>query len=232
VPIGAAIAGGVGAIGSIGGALIGANASDKASKEQAQASQNALNTQQQQFGVAETSLSPFINSGANALPTLSALLTPGSSASALAQMPGFQFQSQYGGLSATNALAAQGLGGSSGPLAKAISDYNQGLAGTYYQNTTNALQQLVNSGMGAASSLAGNAVNAGNAEAQTQQAQGNALAAGTLGSANALSGGLTGATGSISNALLLSKLLGGGGSGGIYSSPSAVQGSYGANAAA
>jgi hypothetical protein len=47
-------------------------------------------------------------------------------------LPGLAWQTQYGDLTTQNALAAQGLGGSAGPLAKALSDYNQGLAGTYY----------------------------------------------------------------------------------------------------
>lgn len=215
MPIGAAV-GVAGAAASIGGSLIQSSAADKASQQQAASAQAAINEQQQMFGAAQNALNPYVNAGTAALPTLSGLLTPGSSASALETMPGFQFQSQWGGLAATNQLAAEGLGGSAGPVGKALSDYNQGLAGTYYQNSTNALQQLVNSGLGGGSALAGNAISAGQAIGQTQQAQGNALASGTLGSANALAAGLTGAGGSLSNTLLLSKLLGGS-SPGIFS---------------
>lgn len=225
MPIGAAV-GIAGAAASLGGSLIQSNAASDASKQQAASAQSAINEQQQMFGVAQSALNPYVNAGTAALPALSSLVTPGSSAAALKTMPGFQFQSQWGDLAATNQLAAQGLGGSGGPLGKALSDYNQGLAGTYYQNSTNALQQLVNSGLGAGSALAGTATNAGQAIGQTQQAQGNALASGTLGSANALAGGLTGAAGSATNTLLLSKLLGGS-SPGIFSGTSSALGGGG-----
>jgi len=78
----------------------------------------------------------------------------------------------------------------------------------------NALQNFVNTGAGAASSLAGNAINSGNGMATTSGNIGNAQASGTLGSANALSGGL----GSVANTAALSSLLSGqgGASGGLY----------------
>ena len=160
---------------------------------------------------------------------LQSLITPGpNQTKTLEQLPGFQFQSQWGNLAATNQLAAEGLGGSAGPVGTALSNYNQGLASTYWMNDVNALQQYANMGMGAGSALAGNATNAGNAMAQTQMAQGSAEAAGTLGSANALA---TAGAGSAGNALLLSSILGGAGGGaGLYAGlgggASAIQNSY------
>jgi hypothetical protein len=184
--------------------------------------------QQQRFNTAQGALSPYYTAGQSALPTLQALLTPGQSANQLSQMPGFQFQSQYGTMAAKNALSAQGLGGSAGPLATAVSNYNQGLAGTYYQNTTNALQNLINTGAGAASSLAGNAINSGNAMAGQLGNVGSSQAAGTLGSANALSSGL----GGIGNAAALSSLLSGqnGNQGGIYGTTPQALTNYGGQA--
>ena len=208
----------IGGAASLGGALLTSSASSKAASEQANSANSALAQQKDLFGQAKDALSPYYTAPQANEATLQSLLTPGSnSAQALSQMPGFQFQSEWGTKTAQNALAAQGLGGSTGPLAKAISDYNNGLAGTYYQNTTNALQNNINSGVMAAGALAGNAVNAGTSMANTTQNAGNAQAAGTLGSANAISGGLTGAAGSASNALLLNSILGSqGGGGGIY----------------
>jgi hypothetical protein len=219
----ALIAGGLGAAGSIGGALIGANASKNASQQQMQAQMMALQQQQalyqQGLGVAQGALNPFIQAGQGAAGTLSNLLQPGQSAAALAQMPGFQFASQYGTKAAQNALSAKGQGASAGPLATAISQYNQGLAGNQYFNTVGALQNFAGLGANAASSLGGAALGAGvasgNAQANTIGNIGNAQAAGTLGAANAYSGGLTGAAGAGSNALLLSALAGG--NNGIYS---------------
>lgn len=211
-------AGVVGAGASIASGVMSSNASQKAANTQLQGTQAALSTQQNMFDQAQNALSPYIQAGQNVLPTLQNLLTPGpSQTSTLSQLPGFQFQSQWGTRAAQNALAAQGLGGSTGPVAKAISDYNNGLAGTYYGSYVNQLQQFANSGMGAASSLAGNAINAGNAQAQTQQAGANASAAGTLGSANALSGAVNGIGNSASNALLFSTLMNPANSNNFYS---------------
>lgn len=225
--------------------MIGSNAASSASQAQAQAQQNALNSQNANFNsaldfqkgafnTAQGALNPFINSGSSVLPTLQTLLTPGpSQTAALSQLPGFQFQSQYGTMATTNALAARGLGGSTGPLAKGISDYNQGLAGTSFGSLVNSLQSYANMGTGAAGSLASAAGQAGsnvgsltantnNTIGTTETNLGNAQANGILGSANALSSGLTGAANSTTNALMLSKLLGSGSGatagsgGGIY----------------
>ena len=93
-----------------------ANASLQAAQLQAQYGNNALALQKDMFGTAQNALTPFMNAGSSVLPTLAALETPGSNQTAvLSQMPGFQFQSQYGTLAAQNALSAQGLGGSRGP---------------------------------------------------------------------------------------------------------------------
>lgn len=240
MPVGAAI----GAVGALGAAGIGAYSASKASDAQVAQQQNALAAQKQMFGTAQTALNPFITSGTNVLPsltneatgsagtfgdTLQKLLTPGTSASALSTMPGFQFQQQYGEMAATNALAARGLGGSAGPVARGIADYTTGLAGTQYFNTVNALQNaytgrvgalqnVANTGSGAAGALAGDAISSGNAMAGTLGNIGNATAAGTLGVGNAVSGGLTGASNALALPMLLNQLKNGsnGSSGGIY----------------
>jgi hypothetical protein len=229
MPTTALIAAGVGAAGSIGGALIGSNASKNASDQQAAAQRQALAQQQalynQGLSTASGALQPFISAGQSVLPTLQGLLTPGpSQTNTLSQTPGFQFQSQYGTLAATNALAARGQGASAGPLATAISQFNNGLAGTTWQNTVNALQSYGNMGASAAGTFGtaalGGAINAGNAQAGTIGNIGNAQAAGTLGSANALSTGINGVTSSASNALLFNRMFGNQGNSGIYSSNS------------
>lgn len=235
MPLSAAIigAGALGAVGSTASGLIGASASEKAASQQAAEQQLGLEQQQRMFHTAKNALNPFIQAGTAALPgfsqqlgslgssTLAQLLNPGSSASTLSSLPGFKFQSQWGNIATQNALAAQGLGGSAGPLGTALSNYNQGLAGTYWQNDVTGLQNFmntslqaqqnfINTGSNAASALAGNAISSGNSQAQTLGNIGNAQASGTLGSANAISGGIQGVTnaaGSATNALLLSKLL-------------------------
>ena len=215
----------------VGAGALSAGAGIFGSLTAANTQKNALNAaltqQQQQFGIAQQALNPYIQAGQGALPTLTSLLTPGPSQTAtLSQLPGFQFQSQWGNLAATNALAARGLGGSAGPIGTALSQYNQGLAGTYWQNEVNPLLQYAQLGSNAASSLAGNAVTAGGQFGQTSAAIGNAGASGILGATNAVG---TGAN-SIASAALLSQFLGNqnqNANAGIYGGQSFAPNSYG-----
>jgi hypothetical protein len=229
--------------GSLASGILNSNAANSASQAQVAEQQLALAQQKSLYnqglgiqsgyvGQAQGALNPFIAAGQSNIPTLNALLSPGSSASTLSQMPGFQFQSQYGTMAATNALAARS-GPSAGPLATAISQYNNGLAGTQYFNTVNALQNSVNTGAGAASTLggvlgnAGNTalgagVNEGNSQASTLGSIGNAQASGILGSASAIGTGISGSTNAVNNATLFSALTGNGNSG-LYT-PSQIAG--------
>src|SRR6185437_10036293 len=118
MPLTAAIGAGIGAVGSIGSAVIGSNASKNAANAQLQAQQQALSQQQNLYNTglstAHTALDPFVSAGQGAAGQLTNLLTPGNSAAALAQMPGFQFAQQYGTMAAQNALAGK-TGASAGP---------------------------------------------------------------------------------------------------------------------
>lgn len=203
---------------------------------------NYLNSAQTAFGAAQSALNPYAQAGQSVLPTLQSLLTPGQSAATLAQMPGFQFASQYGTKAATNALAARGQGASAGPLATAISQYNNGLASQQYQSIVGNLQGFAGLGANAAGGIAssannlasiygsagnadlGSSIQAGNAQAGTIGNIGNAQASGTLGSANALAGGLTGTGNALSNAAIFNALGGGGSNGGLYSANALANG--------
>lgn len=225
-----ALAAGIGAGGSLLSSLIGSSASSSAAKEQEQGQMNALTFETQLLKNSEGALSPYVGSGGQALNTLNSLLSPGSQESTLESLPGFQFQSKWGTKAAENALSAQGLGGSTGPLAQGISNYNNGLASTYYGNYVSQLQAQANMGLGATESATGAATTVGGQGANALASSGNAAASGTLGSANALSGGLTSAAGSTSNALLLSQLLGNSsnsasGLGGLFSGTSGISSS-------
>lgn len=230
MPIGATIAG----VASVGSALIGSSAAKSAADAQATAQGNALTAQnanfksaldfqKSAFDTAKGAINPYVDAGKSVLPTLQQLLTPGASQTdVLSQLPGFKFQSEYGTMATTNALAARGLGGSGGALTRGISDYNQGLAGTSFQSLVDAMQRYGNMGASAAGTLASAAGQAGanvggltantnNTIGTTYGNIGNANAAGILGSSNALQGGLNGVGNSTTNALMLSKLLPGGG---------------------
>lgn len=244
MPTTALISAGVSAAGAVTGSLINANAAGTASAQQVAMQQQALaqqkalyeqglSTQAGYFSTAQGALNPFINAGASVLPTLQGLITPGSNQNALlAQTPGFQFASQYGTKAATNALTASGRA-SGGPLATAVSQYNNGLAQNVWGNTVNALQGYASMGTNAAGALssaagsAGNAalnagVTAGNSQASTLTGIGQAQAAGTLGQANALSSGVTGITSGANNALLYSQLFGNGNNNNGLYSPSSL----------
>jgi hypothetical protein len=213
------VAAGISAAGSLGGSLMSYLGSQGAAGKISGMGGQAISALESMFNTAQGALNPFISAGQGVLPALSKLLTPGpSQTSTLQNLPGFQFQSQYGTMAATNALAARGLGGSSGPLGTAISNYNQGLAGTSFGNLTGMLQNYANMGSGAAGSLAQAAGQAGGNLASTFTSLGNSLAQTTMGGFNAIGSGISGGANSIANYLalgpLIQKLMGGGGGGG------------------
>jgi hypothetical protein len=221
MPVGAAIGGGLGAIGSIGGALLGSSAAQSASQAQVGLGEQALGQQEGMWNQALSAIQPVLNLGTNAasgaLSTLQKLLTPGPNMTAtLSQIPGFQFAQDWGQKAVQNIGTTTGLGGNT---LTAGANFATGLAQQGYGNIVNSLNQLFTSGIGgassAASSLGGTASNFGQQIGGTLTGIGQSTAQGILGSANALSGGLQGAAGSAGNALLLSRLLGGNTSG-IY----------------
>jgi hypothetical protein len=208
----------IGGVASLGSGLLQSGAASSAAQEQGQAATNNLEFQSNLLGLNEENLAPFIGQGTKAGSTLSSLLTPGASqTSTLEQLPGFQFASKWGTKSTQNALSAEGLGGSTGPLAQGISNFNNGLASTDFSQFAGLLQNETNSGINATEGLTGATNTAAAQGGSALTAAGNAAASGTLGSANALSSALGSTGSSASNALLLSQLLGsGGGSGGIF----------------
>lgn len=220
--IAAAIIGGAGLVGGLGGAFLQSNAAKSASQAQVGLGYQALGQQKQMFGVAQNALQPFINTGSSVLDSLRGMVGAGGagpSPDALANNPVLNFLSKYGTMATTNALSSRGLGASAGPVATAVGQYNTGLANTFWKDVVGALTNTASLGAGAAGSLGGLATQTGGLMGNTLSGIGSSTAAGTLGSANALAGGLTGGANSIATAYLLSKFLpGGGGGGGMYGS--------------
>jgi hypothetical protein len=212
MPTAALISGGLGALGSIGGGLIGANASLRASGQQVALGQQALATQAAMFGDVQNNLQPYISTGNQAGSVLTSLLTPGpNQTAALSQIPGFQFAQNWGQKAVQNLGTTTGLGGNT---LTAGANYATGLAQQNFGQLVNPLLSLYGTGESAGAALGGVASNFGSTIGSTLGNIGNSMASGTLGSANALSGALGGVGGSVSSALLLSKLLGGGNLGG------------------
>lgn len=229
---------GAGAL-SAGASIWGAN---KAVDSQTAAADKSIANQQQMYGSNKNILSPFINAGqagisqlqdwlnpaggaggSNALSSLLKLVTPGADmSSTLSQTPGYQFAQGQGTRGALNALAARGLGGSPGAIAKGVGNYVTGLAGntwdsvvknllSTFQTGGNALQGLVNTGVNAGGALAGVGGRTADSITGSLTGAGNAQAAG----ANATGAAIGGLGGSMTTAALLQQLQSGGG-GGIY----------------
>lgn len=159
------------------------------------------------------------------------------------QTPGYEFTREQGNRGILEGAAAAG-GTISGGTLRQLDQYNTNLANTTYGDVFNraltgynaALQnyqaglskqsqefnQLASvAGLGQTAAQGINAT--GTAAAANAgsllQAIGNANAAGTVGTANAITGGIGSSINGISQALLLSKLLGGGGAGGGLNLP-------------
>ena len=213
----AATIAGVGAVASIGGALIQGNAASSAASSQEAAAKYAADLQMQQYQQTRSDLLPYNTAGQSANAQISAM-NPFSFKPTMAQLeqtPGYQFTLTQGLQGVQNSAAARGLG-VSGAALRGAADYTTGLASnTYQQQFGNALQTY-STNLGRLQSQASLGENAGaqtgNIGAQLAGNAGQALigganagAAGTVGVANALSGGLTG----ISNAYLTSQLFGG-----------------------
>lgn len=239
---------------SIAAAVLGSSAisglssmwgASKASEAQTNAANASIANQRAMYEANKNLLSPFINagqagigqlqdwvnptSGTNPLASLIKLVTPGADMSAvLEQTPGYKFSQSQGTRAALNALAARGLGGSPGAIAKGVGGYVSGLASNTWDSVVknllstftsggNALQNLVNSGINAGGALTGAGTNSANAISGALTGAGNAQAAGF----NAMGSGIGNIAGSVPSAMLLQQLTGGSGGGGsVYGDPS------------
>ena len=197
-------------VGGLGSELLGSNASQNAADTQANAANQAAQTQLQMYNQTRSDLAPYNTQGQNALSTLAGLYGLGTSGGANGQtaanlnsyitsLPGYQFQQQQGEQGIQRNAAANGTLMSGGTL-KALDQYNQGLAGTYYGNYINQLSQMAGLGESAASQTGNYATQTGQNVGNSLENAGAASAAGQIGSANAWSSGVGGG---INNALTL-----------------------------
>lgn len=208
MPVGAAIAG-AGILGA-GASIYSAN---KAAGAQTSAADKATAAQQQMFGITQKNLSPYVANGADAMSSLTRLLSPngGVNMAELEKLPGYQFDLTQGEKAVQNSASARGLG-TSGAAMKGASSYATGLADKYFGEQYNRLlgtAQLgenAGAGVGTAATATGsqigsNIIGAGNAQAGAAMAGGNAIA---------------GLGGTAMNAYMASKLFG---PGGMYGAP-------------
>lgn len=151
---------GIGAIGSIGGAIIGSNSASKAADAQTaaanhaadlqyQASQQALDFQKQQYNTSQQQIAPWLQAGQGALAQLSSGTAPGGSLitpyggqftapTGLTEQndPGFQARLKLGTDAIERSAAARG-GIVTGGTAKALDQFSQDYASNEYGNVYN-----------------------------------------------------------------------------------------------
>ncbi len=191
------------AVAILGSAAIGAGASIYGATQQSAALGQAQQTLQQGQSSAldqiRKFLAPYANAGADVLPTLKSLLTPGpNQTSTLSQLPGFQFMQDWGQKGVTAQATTRGLGGNA--LA-AGAQFGVGTAQNAWTSLADQLQKLVGTGASAAGT-------GGTASAQTIGSFAPAMAQTQVGQGNVAAGAAQGVSGSLNNALLLGALTG------------------------
>ena len=214
----------------LGAGLLGALGSQSAANTQANAQQQAAQTQMQMFNTINQQQQPFIQSGYGANTTLSELLgssgTPGTNVGTtglpqgyltqqfnptqqqLEQYPGYQFAQQQGQQAVQNADAPT-VGAMSGAAMKDLTNFATQTANTYYGNYFNQFQQQQNNIFNRLSGLTSIGQNAASnvGSAGTQLGTGIAQAQAAAGGSQAA--GTVGATNALSSALPMYALLSG-----------------------
>jgi hypothetical protein len=228
--------------------MYGAN---KAADAQTNAANASIANQRQMYAQNKDVLSPFIQGGQNQIASQQALLDPNNASGPLAQLlkltmpgadmsatleqtPGYQFAQGQGLRAVNNQLAARGLAGSGGPVAKGAAAFTTGLAQNTWQNVVQALantyqtqlsggQNLINTGAQSGNALAGVGTNTANAISGAQTGAGNAQAA----AANATGSAIGNAANAFPSSLMLGQLTGGGIYGNVGGMPATGAGAPG-----
>ncbi len=176
----------MGLIGDIAGAVIGANASKKASKAQVRSAQMAVDETRRQYDQTREDFAPYRAAGSEAIGSLSAMLRPDYDHTT---SPGYQFRFGEGQRAVEGSAASKGMLMSGGTL-KDLIRFGQGTAADdfndQFKRTASVAQggQQVNTTLGSLGAAASQ--NIGNLYTQ----QGNARASGYVGQANAWNQGI------------------------------------------
>lgn len=201
-------------VGGIAGSVISSQGAQSAAQTQADAANNATQTQLGMFQQTQQNLAPYMASGKNALGALNTQMGIGAdgsfnpnaplmkpfSFSDYQKSPGYDFKMGQGIDAVQNSAAARGgIGG--GNTLRALTQFGQGLANTDYQQAyDNYVQQqqqrygmlsnAAGSGQNAAAGLGAIGTQVGGQIGSNMIGAGNARAAGQVGAANAWGGGL------------------------------------------
>lgn len=181
----AIIAGGIGAIGSVAGGIMGSNAADKAAKTQAEAADRASRLQYEMFQQQREDQEPWRKAGAGALTELgNADFKRDFSANDFQTDPGYQFRMDQGQKALERSAAARG-GLQSGGTLKALTNYGQNVASSEYQNAYNRFNADRDRRFGRLSNIAGMGQGAVNQMGQAGQNYANNVGNNMMGAANA-----------------------------------------------
>jgi hypothetical protein len=175
------------AIAIVGGAVIGAVASGRASEAQQEGVASSISEQRRQFDLNRQDLAPFVRGGTQALGRLEQLNQ--GDLSGFFTSPGFEFRREEGLRGIENRFSASG-GALSGNALRRLTEFNSGLASQEFGNFFN--RQLSQAGLGQTATQAGVAAGtniSGNISNALVQG-GNARASGILGVNEAVQGGL------------------------------------------
>lgn len=182
MPVGAII----GAVASIGGALIGSSAAGKAADAQTQAAAMATAEQRRQYDLTRADFAPWREAGSKAIGQLSSMLQPGYD---YKTSPGYDFRFNEGQRAVESSAASRGMMMSGGTL-KDLVRYGDGVASADYNDQFNRVASVAAGGQQVNSQLgqlgAQMATNVGN----NMMAAGNARASGYAGQAAAWGGAL------------------------------------------
>jgi hypothetical protein len=204
----------------VGGAVIGAVASNKAANKQQEAANNATDEQRREYeqtrqdqldqlAQQRADQAPWLAAGKNALAKLASGVD-------LPTDPGYQFRLSEGEKGIQRAASAHG-GLYSGATLKALARFNQDTAANEYGSAWNRLasiaglgqtatNQIGQAGQNAYGTIANASMNASNNIGQNLMGAGNARASGYVGGANAIGNGISQYMNYTQNQSLLSQL--------------------------
>jgi hypothetical protein len=182
MPIGAII----GAVASVGGALLGSSAAKKAANAQVQSGQMAIDESRRQYDQTRADFAPWREAGGQAIGQLSGMLQPGYDHTT---SPGYQFRFNEGQRAVDSSGAARGLSMSGGTL-KDMMRFGQGIAADDFNDQFSRVATVANGGQQANTTLGQLGAQNSQFIGNTMMGQGNARASGYAGSAGAWGGAL------------------------------------------
>lgn len=169
------------------GGVLGSNAAGDAADAQEHASDASIAEQRRQYDINRADQRPWMNAGRGAVNRLSAY--SGGDTSQFLKSPDYAFRRSEGQRDIGNSFAARG-GAFGGNALRALTQFNQNLAGGELNNWWNRQAGLAGVGQAATSQVGAFGANAANNIGNSLMQQGDARASGIINQSNAFSGTL------------------------------------------